>query len=336
MNILHLCDTPLSGAPLNLSMTLDRMDGVHYSKLISHRNKYAPQSNMAYEHDIILSKGENNKEVKEHLKGVKPVVEYLFKTADVIHCHNFLDTQKVFKFFPDNLKYLETKPVFMQFHSPRASITEVDKIIQDPRVDQRLVVAQFQARQFPECIPVPNALPPYTSNFKDIQKFDKLRIGYAPSNTTLKGWNDKGYKETSKILRSIGRAFPFVEVDIITNTPHFDCMDRKARCHIFIDEVMTGSYHLNSLESLALGSIVINNIDEHCENTLLKTTGANKHPFIKSDISSLQDTLISLCRVFEKDTIQIEEKMRESLSFMNKYWTDEQVAQNYLDLYIKA
>ena len=55
MKVLHLADTPLSGAPYRL-MQVQRIGGMD-ARLISHRNFYSNTSPVFYEADILLQNG---------------------------------------------------------------------------------------------------------------------------------------------------------------------------------------------------------------------------------------------------------------------------------------
>ena len=332
MNVLHLCDTPLSGAPYNLCRTLDKHPDIN-ARLINHRDAYSPQSQMVYPSDICLSRGKNNKEIRAHLREVSEEVNEAFKFCDVIHCHNFLDTQKVFRFFPHAKEYLKTKPVVLQYHSFRGSIVGVENTLKDPRVNKHLTLAQYQARFFETCTIVPNALDPrdFTGMSQDSEK---MVIGYAPSNINLTGWNNKGYNETVSVLKRLEKKHPkLIEVHIITNTPHLECMDIKSRCHVFIDEVMTGSYHMNSLEALAKGCVVINNIDLDCIKAMQSFTGDVEHPFVKSNIQDLSNVLESLLREFNDNPSAFEERMKKSLNFIKAHWSPEKIQEKFLPIY---
>ena len=81
---------------------------------------------------------------------------------------------------------------------------------------------------------------------------DRIWIGHAPTGPT------KGTQDIAKHLQKYRRDGT-VHIDFITNTPWKECIKRKSRCHIFIDQVNDwGAFGINAIESLALGSMVLN------------------------------------------------------------------------------
>ena len=89
---------------------------------------------------------------------------------------------------------------------------------------------------------------------------ETIRVGHAPTNP---------YKGTKAILEALHpyKRKGMIEVDLITQTPWTDAIQRKAQCHIFIDQappdvphpgVSRGAFGINAVEALALGSLVLN------------------------------------------------------------------------------
>jgi len=154
-------------------------------------------------------------------------------------------------------------------------------------------IGQWEARLYPGCEMVPNLVPLKHPWYQLGDKPDHTVIVYSPSSKNQRGWNDKGWKQTTPILDEVAK-LDGVEVDIITGVPLEECLKRKARAHIVIDEVMTGAYHRSSLEALALGCVVINKIDGLCEDHILRMTGGCGYPFVWSDTLHLRDTLQKL------------------------------------------
>ena len=158
-------------------------------------------------------------------------------------------------------------------------------------------IGQWEERLYKPSVPaVPNLVPLEHPWFQVGKKpMDHIVIAYSPSNRTLTGWDDKGFDETAHVLSNVHHDLTHeVEVDIIEGVPLEDCLARKARAHIVIDEVVTGAYHRSSLESLALGCVVINNADGICWSLIRKMTGGCDHPFYLADISSLRNRLRGL------------------------------------------
>lgn len=91
---------------------------------------------------------------------------------------------------------------------------------------------------------------------------DKIMVGHAPTNP---------HKGTQHILNALHkyRKNGTIDIDIITDTPWTEAIQRKAHCHIFIDQYTVqeadtpgtarGAFGINAIESLDLGSLVMTN-----------------------------------------------------------------------------
>lgn len=314
MEVLHFTEFPLSSAPLRLMKVQQEF---WQSRLIMHRDQYSQYTRLKYPADIVLQKDQYDPQE----------IEELFGEADILHFHNFYRNHYVFNLFPHLLKYLETKKVVYQVHSPRTNIPDLNKIMRDKTVDKFLVLAQYQARQFPDFTVVPNVVPINDELHKPIERsMDKIRICYSPSNSKLKGWNDKGYKDVIKAIKKCTGNFEFI---LIENTPHLECLKIKQSCHICIDEVITGSYHMSSLEALAQGLVVINNIDDECEEALSKFTGTREHPMITANNLSLIPVLQEL--IDNPNLIKFH--MGSSRNFMERFWNTENILDYFEGIY---
>jgi len=207
MKVLHLADTPLSGAPYRL-MQVQRIGGMD-ARLISHRNFYSSSSPVYYESDILLQNGQ------QAPRNAKPPfrredIQTLFQNADVFHFHNYYLTQRIFKLFPELKKYLKGKKIIFQVHSPRNAIQGVEDAIRDTSVHKHLVVAQYQVRQFPDFTVVPNVVPIHDHLHTPIYRNNDIPvICYSPSNTNLRDWNNKGYPEIINATKRVRAPFEF-------------------------------------------------------------------------------------------------------------------------------
>jgi len=149
------------------------------------------------------------------------------------------------------------------------------------------VIGQYQTRLYPGCVPLPNLVPLQHPWYQPGEKpADRVVIAFSPSNRRMIGWDSKGVAETLGILKHID-----AQVDLIEHVPLAECLKRKSRAHIVIDECVTGSYHRSSLEGLALGCVVVNNADWQCVDNIRRMTGGCGSPFRTADLSSLPSLL---------------------------------------------
>ncbi|RLC98729.1 MAG: hypothetical protein DRI46_10785 [Chloroflexi bacterium] len=316
MNILHLAETPLSGAAFRL-MKVQQECGEN-SRLISHRNKYSEWSRVVFEGDINISAGYDKDEVFK-----------LFREADVLHFHNYLKDQFILRLHPELKRHLKTKTVVFQVHSPPDSLKNLRSDLKDPCVDIKAVLAQYHARFFPEAEVVPNAVPIWDELHIPIPRNNnKTLISYSPSNKNLKGWNDKGYIPTTQAFRALTS---ICDSETIMNKPHRECLKMRQRSDITIDEVMTGSYHMCSLEAMSQGVVPVCNIDPKCEDALSKFTRTTKHPMVKAN----SETLISVLTELINDRSRLVQRQSECRRFMEQYWNPERITQRFRELYNK-
>lgn len=81
-----------------------------------------------------------------------------------------------------------------------------------------------------------------------------IRIAHAPT--------DREYKDTEAVIRaveSLSRRYR-IEFDLIERVPNRECLARKARADIFVDQLKYG-FGLNAIEAWAMGIPVVSGLD---------------------------------------------------------------------------
>ncbi|HEY6014563.1 MAG TPA: hypothetical protein VIU37_11160 [Candidatus Limnocylindrales bacterium] len=120
-----------------------------------------------------------------------------------------------------------------------------------------------------------------------------LRIAHAPT--------DRVIKSTDVIVAAVdrlARRHEF-EFDLIERVPNAECLVRKARADIFIDELTLG-YGLNALECWSMGIPVISGIADPVTRDLMKTDSGGGLPFLCTDAEMLEACIEDLI-VSERD-----------------------------------
>jgi hypothetical protein len=175
-NVLHLSDTTLSGSPIRICKLLNK----HSKRYKARHLVWQPVfDKRVFEVDMVSSMMTN------------PEITEWIRWADIIHYHNRHGRQQVFSRLgikpPD-------KPSVIQIHSPRFSENFT------PEVESGVplaIIAQYHPRQWPEGkFIVPNVVDitdPVFTPVEDKPVRTRPIVSYAPSNTTAKGWDDKGY-----------------------------------------------------------------------------------------------------------------------------------------------
>lgn len=327
MKVLHLSDTPLVGAPLRISRALNRLPGVT-SRAAVWRTKIGVYETLAFDTDLRWE--------HDRVEIVK-----LAQEADVLHLHQTvrpgsqefpgLDLAGLAAAGVPLLRHFHSTPQFLAALSGQ-SVAEL-LACRIPRV----VIAQHPERFVPDAALVPNIV--FAEDAAPVlarSAGQPLRIGYAPSrfNTARSSrWDTKGYPETLAMLREVvrrsRRAGLAIEVDCIENTPHAECLNRKAACDVVLDDLVTGSYHLNTLESLVAGRAVITYLDARTQVAQEEITGGHRLPVLNLGLECAAEVLIELAR----EPAIARQLGEQAATWMRKHWSPEVMAARFVAIY---
>lgn len=315
LKVLHLSDTPLSGAPLRLSKLLAK-----YGEIESRHMVW--KEKLGYrEYGADISGQTADRELLHYL---------IYEWADILHFHNRYARQEVFKALGTPPP---AKPSVIQMHSPRDSEDFSEEVRSAIPI---AVIAQYHVRQWPEAkFLVPNAVDIYHRDYLPTTASKAIRFGktkapvvsYAPSNTNMPGWNDKSYGIVAPVLKRM-RLAGIIDYQLICKAPFDDVMIKKKQADIGIDEVSTGSYHLSSLEYLSLGVGCFANIDPLTEKAIKDVTGAAAIPWIRANKDSFERVLRNILK--ERSWPEIGDASR---SWMEEYWNPRILCSHYLKMY---
>lgn len=309
MNVLHLSDAPLSGSPVRISQLLNK-----YTEHKSRHITWEPViQGRLYDTDLVGSQMTKD-EIKE-----------LLDWADVVHYHNRWRRQKIFA--NTGLGFPGKKKSVIQIHSPRQSEDFSDEVASGLPF---AVVAQYQVREWPELTYiVPNVVdinaPAYKRELPPMRT--RAVVSYSPSNCNGKGWNSKSYEIVAPILKKMSLAGS-AYFQLITSQPHDMVMSLKRTADIGIDEISTGSYHLSSLEYLALAVPCFANIDQSTAKVIKDLTGATTMPWLLANKENFKSTLEKILK--DKSWQSLGTQSRD---WMERFWNPQFLAKQYIDLY---
>lgn len=315
MNILHLSQTTLSGSPIRISDLLNR----HVAGVSSRH--------LVWE-DVILDRVFKTDLVGPRMR--KEELRYwIYEWSDLLHFHNRWQRQRVFEVLGTPPP---KKPSVIQMHSPR-----YDREDFAAEVSSGLplaTLAQYHPREWPEAqFILPNVVDitdPIYSPRPDRPLNERPLISYAPSNTNARGWNDKSYSTVGAILKRM-RHSGEIKYHLIIKTPHHIAMQLKRDADIGVDEIATGSYHLSSLEYLAMGIPCICRLDAETEQAVRSVTGCmDKLPWLYADKDSFRDDIRRMIR--DKSWAQLGTQSR---TWMETYWNPKALSGKYLEMYSK-
>lgn len=230
--------------------------------------------------------------------------------GDIVHFHN--------RFFDIEGKQL------IQYHSePSKAEHEYSH--------KKIVLAQYHATlpEYQGCHKVRNVINFETELYKP-RYARNIKIGFSPSITkTENEYYTKAYSETKEVLKKIKERCG-IKYDIITGVPLDECIKRKSRCSIIIDECATGSYHRSGLEGLALGKLTICSMSPEVENILKWSSGSNTNPFENIWIDDLYDSLLG---IITKGLDYIIKKGKQNRAWMQEFWHPKNIIKEYIKIY---
>ncbi|BBD07999.1 glycosyltransferase [Desulfovibrio ferrophilus] len=151
-----------------------------------------------------------------------------------------------------------------------------------------------------------------------------IRIAHSPTRRDLKNTDDLlGVMQT---LLAEGHS---LELDLIDDAPHCDCLERKRRAHISFDH-MQGYYGMSSLESLAQGVPTVAGLSDWCIGQMQEFTGTADLPWLVArNAKALKDILTHL----SCDTDERHKAGAHSRAFMERYWNEERVIGRLMEFY---
>ena len=118
--------------------------------------------------------------------------------------------------------------------------------------------------------------------------------------------------------------------EYIIKKPFLDAMAVKRRCNIGIDEFVTGSYHMSSLEFLATGCATIAQLDEKTQACIKQVTGASELPWINIKPHEFESTMNSL--ISSGSHVEIG---KESRKWMERYYNPAFLVDIFNEMYEK-
>ena len=323
-HVLHISLTNCAGAIWNLHRLMNRSGQV--------------ESRVATASPITRGVFRNRTYPKDILWTDREAFEAAIKEADILHFHNFVDAES-----PALRPYrqaMQGKPSVLQVHSEPAVLSRHFPG-RDPVHANRmpvLVVAQKQARFYPNATPVLNAIDPgdYASRPGASAPAPGLpRVVFTPTDLadypqvppTCRG---KGYRATRRILDRLAKQ------NLIQPAYGFDLdMDQllylTAGASARIDECVTGGYHISSLEGLAHGLATFAWLDPETRALIARMTGSDEAtlPWVSVPMSRLETQLKRMAQSADA----FAKAGEAGRAWMQKHWTADTVLRPIIEVY---
>jgi hypothetical protein len=316
MNILMIAINDPAGTAISFAQAINR-NTEHTCRLITKEIRY----NFMYAKDLHLP-WLSNEDWDE--------VEHLLKSSDIFHFHMTTDEHTALgPFIPND--YIKGKTIVHHHHGHpdfRGNPRKYRNKYQRLKRSKIFVSTPDLLHLIPTATWLPNLIPINTPHYmpNTVSLNNGIRIGQSVTRRDLKNTDD-----LIEVVGEINKSNPFkiLNLDIIENTEHRQCLRRKNGCHLVFDH-MQGYFGVSSLESLSQGKTVIAGLDTWNCKQIKEFTGADELPWIlarnREELKIKIESLVSE----PETTLKIGYKSRK---FMENFWTEDHVLKILLGLY---
>lgn len=317
IKVLHISKTFLAGSPIRIVQCLNKYSDKIEARLITGNKFSGNQANLKYDIDMMY----NPKRIKEY--------QTLFNSSDLIHLHNRRDPI----FVPENY-ILRTKKGIFHHHSPPNSQTKEE---QCKNYLSQCVVAQYQAKMYPNSIMLPNMIDIYDELYFQEDMYEKrkgkLKVFFALGAISNDKYHNKARKEVIEVLERL-RKDGKIEYKFFTNSPHEELMREKIKYDVCIDDIgVSGSYHISSIEAWAMGMIPICYINSDVKKIMKYTTRIAMPKYISAKPDTLKKELISLAEDKKKDKSKFIMTQENYRKYCEKAFDPKKLVKFYEDYY---
>ena len=308
MNILMITINDPAGTAIEFSKAINRYTE-HTCRLITKEIRY----NFMFEKDL-------------HLPWLDAdgweEVEQLLRTSDVFHFHMTADEYiELGPFKP--VDFLKGKIIVHHHHGHpdfRGNPEKYRNKYKERRRRHLLVSTPDLLKLLPEARWQPNLVPVNDPLYTPLEnKPDKpIIICHSPTRKELKNTNEFVHA-VNKLKRE--SRIP-IELRLIENTPHKECLCLKRESHILFDHLQ-GYYGVSSLEGLSQGLCVIASLDDLNKRHIRNYFEVDDLPWMDCRPEDICETLSKLLQPWK-----LEKMKTDSRNFMTEYWNDRKLAQN--------
>jgi hypothetical protein len=316
LRIVTFSKTPLAGAPIRIVRALQRHTDLDVRHVDLKRWGI-------FEHDHV------------HEEDPERTAE-LAERADILHLFNYLNAGSN-DFAPVDFGRLATggKRLVRQFGSTPMLIAAemgipLEEVLNDPI--PKLVIAQHPERFLPTARVVPNIVSQddelYLPACRPLETAGVVFCPTRQDGAWEARWDTKGMPETVAMMKRLNRrtGLPF---RMIHGRPFEEAMAAKRCAAIVIDDLVTGSYHLSSLEGLALAKPVLTHLDGRTDTVLRAISGADSIPFVNVRLEDAPEVLTHLAREpDERHGVGVEGR-----AWIDRYWRDRDLVRHYVGAY---
>jgi hypothetical protein len=169
---------------------------------------------------------------------------------------------------------------------------------------------------------VPQRLPAYTPAPR--QPDGKVRLAHSPTRKDLKNTDD-----LLAVCRDLAPALPMLELELIDDVPHVECLARKQACDLAFDH-MQGYYGMASLEALSQGLPTIAGLDDWNIATIRDYFSCDALPWV---VARDREALAGAVRRLVLDPDARAAVGAASRRFMETVWTEARLTADLVRFY---
>ena len=255
MKILRMTTNDPAGTSILFTDAVNRYTE-HTSRLITTSEKY----------EFHFKKDLHAPDVKDFDE-----IHQLLKDSDIYHFEILSDESM--EIGPLKVKdYIKNKVILHGHHGHPDFRLNPDKYrLKYQKLKRKVLVSTPDLKLgLPDAYWIPNLVPINNPLYMPSdERYDDFTVGHSPTRTDL--------KDTVRLLKAAHKAG--VNVDIIMNTPHKECLRRKQKCHVIFDHLQ-GYYGVSSLESLSQGIPVIAKLSDWVERNIKEFAETESLPWL--------------------------------------------------------
>ena len=189
-------------------------------------------------------------------------------------------------------------------------------LVSTPDLLGKLPGARWQPNLVPERLPAYRPAPRTPDG--------TVRLAHSPTRKDLKNTDD-----LLAVCRALAGELPQLELELIDDVPHVQCLARKQACDIAFDH-MQGYYGMASLEALSQGLAVIAGLDDWNSATIRDYFGCDALPWV---IARDRDQLADAVRRLVLDPGRRAAIGAASRRFMESVWTEARLIADLVRFY---
>lgn len=207
-----------------------------------------------------------------------PLAAKLYTEADIVH---HCDSLFIYALCDQG----QRKPTVLHSHGSRLRDNPQGVTAEGASANATMVVSTVDLIQdaptatwLPQCVAD-------LAKYRQPHSGTKMRIGHAPTVRSTKGTQD-----VIAALSRLSRSYD-IEVDLIEGVTNAECLARKGRCDIVVDQLTLG-YGINGVEAMSMGIPVVSGFSDPQDSERFQDMIDGPPPFIDTTTRGIEVALM--------------------------------------------